>query len=225
MSALNDRERAELEQLRGAFRAFVLDEQPPSIELIIMTGIDKELLQKCVNTLRPLLDTLEGYEPLDRWFTSTDPTYTSHRTWLEEAGMQERYPRCLSILDTFMQDENESSLLPPHPQGQEHFPERRYAQLKVWLTHEGEWICWANQPASTFRIVENVEAALEAIEQLTPEGASLIDPQGTLRSPALCMFGMLRSILAKSAVLKAQGAHAEAAAYRITDALRSRFGD
>jgi hypothetical protein len=223
MSTLNSRDETELELLRAFLRAFVFQGTLPSIELIIKTGIDRELLVTCVDELRPLMDYLRGYKSLDSWFTQT--SLVPYRTWLEEAGLADQYPHCISVLDAGMKSDFGENWLPLHPSEQGRYPgeEKRFARVKVWLTRKGEWIVWANHPTSDFRFVQSAEAALETIEALTPASISLCDLRGTLRSPALCMFADLRDLLRVSIEQKGQAVQRDKDALEVTDTLRNRF--
>jgi hypothetical protein len=180
-------------------RNYFFDGVPLPGSLLAEDGLDVELLARFVRQLRPSMDHLRGYRPLDSWFTAT--THVPYDTWLNEAGLADQYAHCIPLLRVMMQKkgarDNWIALTVPG-QGDGHGEAKRFAELRVYLTREGEWIVWASYPASDFRVVETAEQAVAAITELTPDDISLSDAHGLLRSPALRMLVELRNFVRES---------------------------
>jgi len=144
------------------------------------------------------MDYLRGYRPLDSWFTQT--VHIPYGTWLEEADLAGRYAQCIYLLCAGMQRGTGDNWLPLTAPEQERYPRenKRFAELRAFLTRKGEWVVWANYPESKFCIVESVEDAMDAIKDLTPAGIRLCDGRGLLQSPALRMLTELRNLVRES---------------------------
>jgi hypothetical protein len=208
---------------RELLRAFVIDGALPTIDTIIQEELDVELLEALVSKLKPNMDYLRGYKSLDSWFTQT--ALIPNRTWLEEAGLTDRYLYCINVLDTGMKDHNGENWLPLAPSEEGRYPgeEKRYARLGAWLTRKSEWIVWTNHPTSTFRVVGSVKAAIGTVKELTPEGVILTDARGMLLSPALCAFAELQEFLRASIARKRQAVLQDKDVLKFADTLLSRL--
>ena len=195
-------------------RSIVFEDKKPSRALLVEAGIDIELLEDVVAQLKPNMDYMRGYRPIESWFTQagdgifsrSGTHYLPYPAWLEESGLAGEHPHCISVFEATMRGDVGSDWLPLIPTERDRYEgERhacgpntylRYARLRVLLTRKGKWIVWANYPTSVFRIAADPASALALIQELTPSDLRL--STGFYSSPAFEILSRLLTFFRES---------------------------
>lgn len=150
---------------------------------VIDAGLDVELLRSLVSGLKSRMDYLRGYKSLDSFYENNKQApggrYQPFSTWLAESGLSGQYPQCLQLFRVTMQGtpcfqwfpliSSEKGRYEGEYDEQYHDYVQRYATQRVFLTRKGEWIVWASWPVSDFRVAEDLDSALQALRELTPQ--------------------------------------------------------
>lgn len=159
----------------------------------VAAGLDTELLQETVDALKPYMDNLRGYKTLDWWFTEDAdtirrdwPRLNLFPTWFEESGLKGRFSQVLFVLNAKLHIDGKSwggdlgPLIPSEKNRYEGEYNSRYyenaqriTRLRVFMTRKGKWIIWVSWPVSVFRIADDLDGCLRALDELMPVGATL----------------------------------------------------
>jgi hypothetical protein len=218
----------------------------PEKDIAAVDGLPMELLEETLREFHHHRDTLRGYCALDKWFLSFPPTAPKkrgvyHPPWhpyypmFKESELEGVYTHVLLVADLWMYPlsgggpwfpliDEEKDCYPGEYDPNKLDNSQRHGRLRVYLTRKQKWIVWASWPSSQFLESIDTQHALEAIDELTPEGVTLQESHAVegsnlqekipVVSPALSITRGILISFEESFKLKRRDAEAEEATYR-----------
>lgn len=183
-------------------------------KVVIKTGADVGLLKNVAGRFarRWLNDpTIDEFSPLKDSFKddpSSDRRPQPMRTWLSATGLPGSVVTRDAILLGAWYPEfpghHDWWLVTNTTQREKYGSQFTHIlpRMRVfWTRPSGEWVVWVNYPDSRAIVAKDVDSLLDAIRNLTPEGARLcagIRPRALLDSPSLAIAESIMYVMNRS---------------------------
>lgn len=165
-------------------RKLAFGERPTAAEMHA-TGVDIEVLEAVYAIVKPELKFFPGdiFTTLEKSFSEQN-TRMSRRfwtTWLSAFPRADTFDQVVMLLRTSLMSAEGSlvgvwnSLEPSDGYELDYF-----AELRIYLRKQGEWLVWTNCPKSRFEVCQTPRQAIDIANSMLPEGGEFESTFGSL---------------------------------------------